>query len=109
MSDSKVHHLTNDDLGHRLSDLEHGLSAVLAEQGKQGVRLDVLEQRWDWLTATLGRLLGRQEEIVERTQVILQRHDQSDEHIRDVKRAVRDVELKVDNLSCFKGPGENLR
>lgn len=100
MSDTAKHHTTNDDLGRRLSDVESGLSAVLSEQARQGGRLDALEQRWDWLTATLGRLLGRQEEIAERTQVILQRHDQSDEHVREVQRAVARVDGKVDALAC---------
>lgn len=104
MSSDNPHHLTNDDLGRRISDVESGLSAVLGEQARQGGRLDALEQRWDWLTATLGRLLGHQEEIVQRTQVILQRHDQSDEQIRDVQRAVRVVGSKVDALACSGCP-----
>jgi Tfp pilus assembly protein PilN len=92
-------HLTNDDLGRRIGEVEQGLTAVLSEQAQQGGRLDALEKRWDWLTATLGRLLGRQEEIAERTQVILQRHDQSDEQVRAVQREVRAVGGKVDALA----------
>lgn len=104
MSSDRPHHLTNDDLGRRLADVESGLSAVLTEQGHQGKRLDTLEERWDNLAASIARQGDRMLEIAERTQVILQRHDQSDEQVRDVQRAVRVVGGKVDALACASCP-----
>lgn len=88
MSDPQKRHATNDDIFRRLSDVEQGLLTVVREQGEQGKRLGVLEDRWGWLTETLGRLLERQYEIAERTQVILQRHDQSDEQLRTLERQI---------------------
>jgi hypothetical protein len=51
MSDTaKPHHLTNDDLGRRLSDVEQGLSAVVRE-------VDAMKQDRQWLRATMLRVL----------------------------------------------------
>jgi len=109
MSDSqKAHHATNDEIYRRLSDVEQGMTAVVREQGDQGRRLGVLEERWGWLTETLGRLLERQYEIAERTQVILQRHDQSDEQLRTLERKVEAVGTKVGALACASCPPERL-
>lgn len=104
MSSDKPHHLTNDDLGRRISEVEQGLTAVLLEQGHQAKRLDMLEERWDNLAASIARQGDRMLEIAERTQVILQRHDSSDEQIREVQRAVRVVGGKVDALNCAQCP-----
>lgn len=67
---------------------------------RQGFRLDTLEQRWAWLSETLSRVLGRQEEIAERTLVILQRQEGSESEMRGVNRQLVALTSAVHALPC---------
>lgn len=94
MKEPPRHHgPTNADIVCQIDELARRVSALETAVQQQGTRLSTLEERWSWLTDTLGRLLHRIDQIGERTVVMMQQGDQRGIRIDDIAR-------KIDALAC---------
>jgi hypothetical protein len=104
-NDSGTGKVTNADIFAEVAKLKQSMGELGESVQHTAKRVDVLEQRWDWLTDTLGRLLGRQGEIAERTQLLLQRSERDEELARETRRDIlhdiATIGRKLDERPCL--------
>jgi len=82
-----------EEIVHRVKKVEDRLDNVSS-------RVDKLEERWHWITDTMGRLLSRMADISEKNTVILQRYDLQETLLTNVDRKVSTIEDKLTRLPC---------
>jgi hypothetical protein len=100
-NDGGTGRITNADIMGELASLKASVGRLSDSVQHTSGRVDKLEQRWDWMTETLGRLLNRQQEIAERTQLLLQRGEMTEVLQREILHDIATLGKKLDDRPCL--------